>query len=148
MNVQNILCPIDYSEYSNAILEYASKLAKETDAELHIIHVFDDTTPYENGMGIPTLSAADIQEQKQALEKVVPKDKGVRYVHQLVRGWPSDGILHYCENNPIDLIVMGTHGRKGVSRMLMGSVAEAVMRRADCPVLTIRAPIKTLEKSM
>lgn len=74
------------------------------------------------------------------LEAVVPEDPNVKYEHRMVTGDPAGRIVELAEEENIDLIVMGTHGRTGLKRLLMGSVAEAVVRRAKCPVLTFKEP--------
>lgn len=72
------------------------------------------------------------------LEQVKPTDPTVPYVHRLVMGNPADEIVRLAEEENADLIVMATHGRTGIGRVLMGSVAEAVVRRAKCPVFTLK----------
>jgi nucleotide-binding universal stress UspA family protein len=75
------------------------------------------------------------------LEQIRPADPRLEVRHRLAEGDPAEEILRAAEEEGADLIVMGTHGRGGLSRLLMGSVAEAVMRKALCPVLTVRGPI-------
>ena len=147
MNAKKILCPIDYSENSQLSLNYAASLAKESDAELHIVFCYENIPPYEAGFGTAMAATVDTEAQKAELEKVVPKEHEVRYCHELLHGSPMEELTRYSDENEIDLIVMGTHGRKGLSRILMGSVAEAVLRNANCPVLTIRQHADHLEPS-
>jgi nucleotide-binding universal stress UspA family protein len=77
---------------------------------------------------------------RKALAAVVPTDPAVEHEHRLLYGDPASEIVRLAGEEQVDLIVMGTHGRTGLMRLLMGSVAEAVVRRAPCPVLTIREP--------
>ena len=74
------------------------------------------------------------------LAEVKPTDPKVPYQHRLITGEPASAIARLAEDENVDMIVMGTHGRSGLSRLLMGSVAEAVVRRAKCPVLTYKQP--------
>lgn len=139
MDINNILVPIDFSRFSDAALDYAASLARAKDANLHIVHVkepfhiydadtrFGDVVPY-----------SDLDTLKHALEKVQPQDGNVACKHWLITGEPIKGILELAAQENVDLIVMGSHGRRGVMRMLMGSVAEGVLRKAKCPVLTVK----------
>ena len=74
------------------------------------------------------------------LEKIKPADPKVQYVHRMVTGDPATEIVRVAKEEGVDLIVMSTHGRSGLTRVLMGSVAELVVRRAECPVLTFKQP--------
>ena len=85
--------------------------------------------------------AAD--EQLDRLESLVPSDPAVKYEHRLISGAPADALVKMAEQEHVDLIVMGTHGRTGLSRALMGSVAEHVVRHSPCPVLTFKQPQPT-----
>ncbi len=82
-------------------------------------------------------------EIRKMLEAVVPADKDIKYEHHLVLGTPAEDIVRIASEQNADLIVIGTHGRTGLKRVLMGSVAEAVMRRATCPVLTVKQSDKS-----
>jgi universal stress protein A len=140
MNVKSILCPVDFSLSSDAALKYASSLAKESGAEMHIVYVYEETIAYTEGLG-SYLPPADFEPEKARLEELRPTTE-VPCRHQFLVGHPADALVDYARDNSIDLIVMGTHGRTGLSRLLMGSVAEAVVRRAPCPVLTIKQPME------
>ena len=139
MKVTNVLCPVDFSSSSDAALFFASSLAKEHGAELHIVHVYEEPFAYTD------LSAyvppADMGPAKDRLERTLPTSE-VPFRHRFIVGNPGDKLVDYAKQNDVDLIVLGTHGRTGLNRMLMGSVAEEVVRRATCPVLTIRHPRK------
>ena len=139
MNARKILFPTDFSTLSNAALAHATTLARENGATLLIVHVEEPPAAYGMGemyYGIPDPSDAALREM---LHAVVPTDPQVRYEHHLLLGSPADEIVAYAEKEGIDLIVMGTHGRTGLTRLVMGSVAESVVRRATCPVLTFNA---------
>ena len=76
------------------------------------------------------------------LEKIKPSDPKVQFVHTMVTGDPATEIVRVAKDEGVDLIVMSTHGRSGLTRVLMGSVAELVVRRASCPVLTFKQPVE------
>lgn len=137
MNVKQILCPIDFSTNSEQALAYASKLARESHARLHLVHVYEPPLTYTdpNEGFVPP---ADMRPQMELLEGIRPTDDSVAFRREFIVGYAPDALLEYAEKHEIDLIVLGTHGRTGLSRLLMGSVAEAIVRRAPCPVLTMR----------
>lgn len=140
MNAKRILCPIDFSENSESALEYASMLAQEAGAKLFMIYVDDRQATYDAGFAgyVPPPEEAEVLEQQ--LQNTRPTVDGVAYEHHLLFGHPADAIVDFAKSRDIDLIVMGTHGRTGVARLVMGSVAEAVVRRSECPVLTLKQP--------
>jgi universal stress protein A len=146
MAIKHILAPIDFSADSLNALTYARDLAKQFRAELSILHVVDQTYL----AGTPELSVANPQlarildEQYRAcdaqLERLSAdiKKTGQRCRTLVKRGVPSLVIAATAKKMGADLIVMGTHGRTGLAHMLIGSVAERVVRSAHCPVLTVR----------
>jgi universal stress protein A len=140
MNWKKILFATDFSPASDAALRYATALARDSGALLLIAHVEEVPTPYLGGEMYFTQPEYPNPEIRKMLDAVVPPDKTVRYEHRLVMGIAADDIARLAEEEKADLIVIGTHGRTGLSRVLMGSVAESVMRMATCPVLTIKAP--------
>jgi universal stress protein A len=138
MNAKKILFPTDYSHLSDSALRYATTLAKESGGSLIIAHVEEPPIAYGGGemyYGIPDPDRAEV---RRMLEAVKPTDAAVPYVHRLVMGNPADEIVRLAEEENVDLIVMATHGRTGLSRAFMGSVAELVVRRARCPVFTLK----------
>jgi nucleotide-binding universal stress UspA family protein len=140
MKAKKILFPTDFSHCSDAALEYAATLARDTGATLLIVHVEEHPLAYGGGemyYGAPEPDSATLRDM---LSKVVPKNGGVKYEHRLLMGEPAQAIVDFASSEGVDLIVMGTHGRTGLRRLLMGSVAEVVVRKAPCPVLTFRAP--------
>lgn len=136
MNYRRILCPIDFSEPSAEALRVATALARESGARLLITYV--EQVPVLLEGGYYGVHEAEVRQQEEALRATVPDDPQVEYEHLLLSGEPGPAILRAAEEAGADLIVMGTHGRTGLMRLLMGSVAEAVVRGAPCPVLTIR----------
>lgn len=145
MHYKRILFATDFSPASEAALKYATSLARDSGATLLILHVEELPTPYAGGEMLLPQPEYPNPEIKKMLEAVVPPDKSVKYEHHLVLGVPADDIVRTAEEQSADLIVIGTHGRTGLKRVLMGSVAEAVMRRASCPVLTLKQSDKFLE---
>ena len=141
--LKKILVPTDFSECSDAALTYGLELSRLFDAELHLLHVVEDpnTSPWAVD-GFP-LSMVEVLEhfqdesRKRLLGSVPIGDLG-RVVVSCPIASPVPEILRYAEHESVDLIVMGTHGRGLVAHALIGSVAERVVRRAPCPVLTVR----------
>lgn len=143
--IKKILCPTDLSEESRPALEMACEWAKRFGAELQLLHVvpvFGTVYPY---LGPPfndvMLWEDTIRQTAQADFDAWPLPDGfqtLKVVRELRSGSPSDHIVEYAKAAGIDLIVMGTHGRSGVSHLLLGSIAENVVRRATCSVLTVR----------
>ena len=140
-----ILVPTDFSTASDAALPHAEALAKQKSASLLILHVEETPLAYGGGelyYGLPEPTSERILAM---LEQVRPSDPTVAFTHRLTMGDPAGEIVRIAAEEGAEMIVLGTHGRSGMSRMLMGSVAEAVVRRAPCPVLVYRAAAETLE---
>ncbi len=137
----DVLFPTDGSAGAAAALEHAIEHALTYDATLHVLYVVEETYPViESG---PADVFEAIEEQgERALDdaRAEANAAGVGSVRGSIDGGsPYRNILSYAAEHDIDLIVMGTHGRRGVDRYLLGSVTEKVVRTADCPVLTVRA---------
>ncbi len=144
---KKILVPVDFSECSRVAVRQAIDLAQKYDAVLEIFHAYEP--PYYVGDVLiqipdkPALSVHDYikQSAQTLLDEMLTEVGGldtVRHTSDLVAGVPADAILEKCKDTSFDLIVMGTHGRRGLSHLLMGSVAERVIRQASCPVLVLR----------
>jgi nucleotide-binding universal stress UspA family protein len=93
--------------------------------------------PTESGYAAIEMAAAE-KSAKDELKQIRPTHDGVNFRHEIRRGDPATEIVKYADENAVDMIVLTTHGRTGLSRLLMGSVAEHVVRKAHCPVLTLR----------
>ena len=138
MNTKKILFPTDYSHLSDAALDHATMLAKQSDATLLIAHVEEPPLAYGGGEMYYGIPDPDQDEVKRMLAAVKPTNPDVHCEYRLLTGDPATEIVRLAEEEDVSMIVMGTHGRTGLSRMLMGSVAELVVRRAKCPVLTFK----------
>ena len=149
MTMSRILVPTDFSDDAEAALEYALGLAQTFGASVHLLHVVDD--PFAAGVWSSGLGAAEIaglqatlvRDAEQRLERTVPPTTtGV--TSEVRIGPPPRQIVDVARERDIDLIVMGTHGRTGLAHIVMGSVAERVVRLAPCPVLTFRSHVSSL----
>jgi nucleotide-binding universal stress UspA family protein len=134
-----ILFPTDFSTAGRVALEMATSLAKGRGAKLLIMHVEEPPMAYGGGELYYGIEEPDRQELQRMLAEVLPTDPAVGFEHRLVIGSPATAIVHMAEKEDADMIVMPTHGRTGLLRLLMGSVAEEVVRKAKCPVLTVKA---------
>ena len=147
IKISRILVPTDFSDTSEVAVRYAAALARSNDAALHVLHVLEEPLAYPWGteLYMPQLENLYEQFRKDATERL-PKlltdeeRRECRAVFQCVTGNPYLEIMRYASDHQVDLIVIGTHGRTGATHLLMGSVAEKVVRRAPCPVLTVRNP--------
>ncbi len=147
MEIKNILLPTDFSEQSKAAVPFAIDLAKKYGAKIHLIHVFDEDALDPAFFSVSETNAADYFARIQnGFEAEVEKFfgdfdcRGVDIITILANGNPFVKIVEYAKEEAIDLIVMGTHGRSGLASILMGSVAEKVIHKAHCPVLTVHHP--------
>jgi nucleotide-binding universal stress UspA family protein len=151
MNINTVLFPTDFSEYNGAALKLASTLAAEAKATLYIIHVHDVQSVSAAAGEFSYLDAPTWHEQlrnaQDQLENVSPSIPNVRYERECLTGNPVVEILKFAEGHNIDLIVMSSHGRTGLARLLMGSIAEGVMRKAPCPVLIVKQPAPKHEEA-
>ena len=136
MMTQRILCPVDFSPASREALATASTLARQTGATLYIVHVERSPLAFSPGMSGNFPNPAD--PESHLLWQTAPTSADVRFEHALLLGDPPTEILRYAADHDVQLIVMGTEGRSGISRLVMGSVAEAVSRRAETPVMMVK----------
>ena len=132
-----ILVPTDFSAPSEAALTYGRELANRFDAALHLIHIAEN--PFLRAVvgDRRSLEEAAMRWLQDRLTDADRRRGAVAIVEHSDE--PADEILRYAKSANIDLIVMGTHGRTGLARIVLGSVAEAVVRAAPCPVLTVRS---------
>ena len=156
MNIKRILVPYDFSECSVAALDYAARLASDATARLYVVYVDElldariSAFPPVDGPGAYE-SSWDKRRHKvmSRLRKIVPHNSAANCEHHFLIGFPADEILEFADRVHANLIVMGSHGRTGFSRLMTGSVAEKVMRGSKCPVLIVKPicnPIRCLDQ--
>ncbi|MDR4508138.1 MAG: universal stress protein [Candidatus Brocadiaceae bacterium] len=146
IKIKRILFPTDFSPCAEHALQYALTFASEHKAKLYVIHVLADFyAPELFGVEVypvpPDFEKMEA-EAKKALQGMIPErfKKALEVENSIVQGTPFFEIIKCAKKNQIDLITIATHGRKGISHVLMGSTAEKVVRMAPCPVLTVKHP--------
>jgi len=147
MEIKSILFPTDFSEGSSQALQYATDMAKKYGAKLYIVHIIYDIAK-ATGWYVPHTSMDQMYKDieagaKKELEAFgVEELSGMKNIERsVIVGVPHEEIINFVKKNKIDLIIIGTHGRKGMDRILFGSTAAQVVRFAPCPVLTVRLPM-------
>lgn len=139
--IRTILHPTDFSEYSGTAFRLACSLARESGARLIALHVMPAPVILTGeGMMLPPPPAQDWDRMRKQLEQLAAPDPKVHLEHRLAQGDAGPEIVQAAQELHCDLIVIGTHGRTGLRRLLLGSVAEQVLRQAPCPVLTVKTP--------
>lgn len=143
MQLKQILIPIDFSDYSDQALRWGVSLAQKYGAQLLLLHVIpevlEEVSARESaGEQLVIDLTAEVEAQLHEIARQGLKE-GVAVDVRVADGEPADAILRMARQEKVDLIVMGTHGRTGLSHLLLGSTAEAVVRAAACPVFTVRA---------
>lgn len=140
--LKNILVPIDFSEPSLVLIPYAKYLVNKLGARIHLLYVVRSLS-YMAGFYIPHPSIEKFEEEiiegaKKVMEKLVEEHfQDIPVKTYILIGDAASEIIKFSEENDIDLILMGTHGRKGLDKTIFGSVAECVVKGASCPVLTV-----------
>lgn len=148
MEISKILVPIDFSDYSKNALKYAVGFAEKFNAELYLVYVVEPQVyPADFTMGqvaVPPMEADMTKIAENELSSLAKQEIGERVkTKTLIKvGQPFMEINESAAEYDIDLIIIATHGHTGVEHLLFGSTAEKVVRRAPCPVLTLREPIK------
>ncbi len=147
-NIKKVLVPIDFSDYSKNSLTYAVNFVKQFNAELTLIYVVEPVIyPPDFSMGQIAIPSVDLEIDKRAVEeleklavKEIPHEIKVKTV--VKTGKPFIEIIETASEENVDLIIIASHGHTGVEHILFGSTAEKVVRKAPCPVLTLREPVK------
>jgi len=146
MNIEKILFPTDFSEGSDHAIPYAVDFSRHYNAKLYIVHIIYDSTKATYSH-IPHISSDQIVDDITAWARneidtrCIEQIRGLSKVEKLVlNGVPYEEIVKFAEDKKIDIIVMGTYGRTGLDKLIFGSTAERVVRKAPCPVLTVRQP--------
>lgn len=147
MEIKKILFPTDISEGSAYAVPFVADLTRHYGAKLYIIHVVYDIAR-ATGWYVPHVSMDEMYRDieanaKKEIEKCCVEElRGYKNIeYKIVKGVPHEEILKFAEENNIDMIIMGTHSRKGLDRVIFGSTAERVVRNARCPVLTVGPPV-------
>ncbi len=145
--VKKILVPIDFSDYSKNALKYAVNFAKKFDAKIYLIYVIEPVIyPADFSMGQVALPSVDTEmnsRAKEELDMLAKREITDLEIATLIKtGKPFVEIVETAFEEDIDLIIIATHGHTGIEHVLFGSTAEKVVRKAPCPVLTIREPVK------
>lgn len=145
ISCKHILCPIDFSDYSDYAMRYAALLASKFEAKLTLLHVVAPMmVPLPGDALVPPMRQVDIADIADACKERLTKaagnfvDAGLTIESRVTNGVPFMEILRTAEEMNVDMIVMGTHGRSGLAHIVIGSVAERVVRKAPCPVLTVK----------
>lgn len=144
MSFQQILVPYDASSYANHAFDEALKIAEKFNSKIIVLTVLGTKVEYSPGVSLER--ATQIQdEHEDAATKIlkdlegIAKEKGIDFAFKVIYDpSPQKGIISFSNSNPIDLIVMGSHGRSGIKKTLLGSVASRVVEQANCPVLIIK----------
>jgi nucleotide-binding universal stress UspA family protein len=147
MEFRRILYATDFSELSAYALKHAAYLAQKCGAQLHCLYVVDDSYQYWMTFELATVPAGPPVAELVATAEGHLKDflaerlpAGLEFHAHVLHGRPFVEIIRYARDEHMDLIVVGTHGRTGLRHVLMGSVADKVVRKSPCPVLTVRHP--------
>jgi nucleotide-binding universal stress UspA family protein len=138
--IRTILCATDFSSSSDVALELACALSRIFSAQLLLLHVCQPplTTLAGTQMVPPLPEEYGLKEAQEQLNAIAVPSTVAKVERRVVTGIPADSIVRVASETPCDWIVLGTHGRSGIGRLLLGSVAEAVLRKARCPVLTVK----------
>jgi universal stress protein A len=146
--ISKVLVPIDFSDYSKSALKYAVSFVKHFGARLILVYVVEPVIyPPDFSMGQIAIPSMDLEMDKRAMEELdklaeqeIPSEIKVKSI--VKTGKPFIEIIETADEQDVDLIIIATHGHTGMEHILFGSTAEKVVRKAPCPVLTLREPIK------
>ncbi len=145
IQIRKILCPIDFSPPSRNALRYANEFAKAMKAKITVMHVIQPQ-PIPTDVNVPYIPT-ELELEQAAKEDIAHLIRetisaGVLVEQVMAFGLPSECIVQQAKKDDVDIIILGTHGRSGLSRLLMGSTAENVIRHATCPILVVKASEK------
>lgn len=146
--IKKVLVPIDFSDYSKSALKYAVNFAKSFNADIILVYVVEPVIyPPDFSMGqiaMPSINSEWDDRAKDELQKLAKNEiTDIKNTKTIIKtGKPFVEIVETAKEENVDLIIIATHGRSGVEHILFGSTAEKVVRKAPCPVLTLREPIK------
>jgi nucleotide-binding universal stress UspA family protein len=145
IEIKSILAPTDFSAHSELSVRYACQIAERLSSELHLLHILSEILPAgPDPLLMPVMPAEYYKDEEERARHTLDRlleprwGKPASVVKAVRWGSPVDSIVSYALDHRIDMIVIATHGRTGLSHVLLGSVAERIVREAPCPVLTIR----------
>jgi nucleotide-binding universal stress UspA family protein len=143
VDIRNIMCAVDFSEMSPKVASYVLLLAKSLNASVKVVHVAPSLSQYVGFHGSPSSIEGFVEEIVSEAEKkmeafIQEHLSEINVTGKVISGYADEEILSLAGQGDTDLIVMGTHGRRGIDRVLFGSVAERVVKKSPVPVLTIR----------
>lgn len=145
--VRRVLVPVDFSEASDAAIQHAKEIAQTYGAEIDLLHVVEEPFyPPAYGPDVSRFPTQDVVKRVEAQLAEMAREK-IGYEHVMVSattGTPSNAILEYMDENDVDLVVMATHGRTGLDRVLLGSVTERVLRQSPTPIFVVKPGRKSL----
>jgi nucleotide-binding universal stress UspA family protein len=149
--IKTVLFPVDFSESSKKIINYVKLFAKNCNANIMLLHVIrgpEDFTGFELGTAWWSNFEKDLRDGAQkAMERFIDENFSevtlIISKAEIVIGDPVEELLKFSKENFVDLIIMGTHGRKGLEKAMFGSVAEGIISRSECPVLTVNPFLKS-----
>jgi nucleotide-binding universal stress UspA family protein len=147
LRIKKILCPVDFSNHSERALRFALGLAEQLGAMVDVLHVYHVpfyAPPHQPVEAVQAMSDRYGDLGREALDELLDLPRhsrfDVRVSGSLVEGKPHEEICRFADEKDVDIVVIGTHGRTGLARLLMGSVAERVVRTSSVPVLTVPIP--------
>ena len=145
INVRKILCPIDFSRHADFVVEWAAHLAEEHQSEVLLLHAYHLPVEFQQleGAYLPADFWDSVREEAQRSLKAYADKLRARKipVREIVReGYPASVIQEEAMGEQVDMIVMGSRGLSGIKHLLLGSIAERVVQKAHCPVLTVNRP--------
>jgi universal stress protein A len=145
IEIKSILAPTDFSAHSEQAVRYACRLAERLDSELHLLHVLSEIVPAgPDPLLMPMMPAQFYKESEDRAQETLDRSldpswgKLSKVIKAVRWGSPVESIVSYAVDHRVELVIISTHGRTGLSHVLLGSVAERIVREAPCPVLTIR----------
>ncbi len=145
IQVQRILVPLDFSDQAPMVLDWAAHLAKEHGSRVVLLHAYHLPVEFQQleGAYLPPDFWSNVKvEAEQSLSRYAEEleRRGIQVESVVREGYPATVIVDEAASQPVDLIVIGTHGLSGLKHLLLGSIAERVVQRAPCPVLTVKTP--------
>ncbi len=143
IEIKRILVPIDFSDHAHTVLKWAAHLAMQHGSQIVLVHAYHLPVEFQQleGAYLPTDFWTNVKEEAQrtlAQSAAGLREKGIEVEEVVREGYPASVIEDEAERQQADLIVIGTHGLSGLKHLLLGSIAERVVQRAPCPVLTVK----------